>query len=82
MGAPLLDCDYQLVAGGRSYFLPDDPVRRRPSYGTTTMYIWLEFDVAPHFPALNKFLCFREDNVERRRRAVHLEVVPVFETVR
>jgi uncharacterized protein Usg len=43
--------DYRLTTAEILYRLPDHP-------GILQSYIWQEFDLAPRFPALRKFLDF------------------------
>jgi uncharacterized protein Usg len=35
-------------------------------------YIWQEFDLAPQFPTLNRFLRFWRDNIEGRVHSVRV----------
>ena len=51
MSAALQRKDYRLTTAEILYRLPDHP-------GILQSYIWQEFDLAPRFPALRKFLDF------------------------
>ena len=51
MSATLQRKDYRLTTAEILYRLPDHP-------GILQSYIWQEFDLAPRFPALRKFLDF------------------------
>jgi uncharacterized protein Usg len=51
MSATLQRKDYRLTTAEILYRLPDHP-------GILQSYVWQEFDLAPRFPALRKFLDF------------------------
>ena len=48
---------YRLTTAEILYHMPDHP-------GVLQTFIWQEFDLAPRFPVLNKFLRFWEANIE------------------
>ncbi|MEQ8320335.1 MAG: Usg family protein [Rhodospirillales bacterium] len=57
--------DYRLTTAEIIYHLPDYPELLQT-------YIWQNLDVAPHFPALKKFLTFWEANLEGRLHSVKI----------
>ena len=56
---------YRLTTADIYYHMPDFP-------DVLQRFIWQEFDLAPRFPALNKFLRFWEDNIEGRLHTVRV----------
>lgn len=54
---------YRLTTAEILYHLPDHP-------GLLQTYVWQEFDLAPRFPILKKFLDFWESNLEGRLHTV------------
>lgn len=54
---------YRLTTAEILYHLPDHP-------GLLQTYVWQEFDLAPRFPILKKFLDFWEDNLEGKLHTV------------
>ena len=56
---------YRLTTAEILYHLPDHPQ-------VLQSYIWQEFDIAPKFPVLNKFLHFWEHNIEGRLHSVRI----------
>lgn len=54
---------YRLTTAEILYHLPDHP-------GLLQTYVWQEFDLAPRFPILKKFLDFWEGNLEGRLHTV------------
>lgn len=57
--------DYRLTTAEILYHMPD-----YPEFLQT--YIWQEYDIAPKFPVLNKFLSFWEDNLDGKLHSVQL----------
>lgn len=55
--------DYRLTTAEILYHLPDHPVLLQS-------YIWQEFDIAPDFPVLMKFLSFWEKEIEGKLHSV------------
>ena len=56
---------YRLTTAEILYHLPDHP-------GLLQSYVWQELDIAPKFPALNKFLHFWETSLEARLHSVRV----------
>jgi uncharacterized protein Usg len=56
---------FRLTTAEILYHMPDHP-------GLLQSYIWQELDLAPKFPALNKFLHFWEVNLDGRLHSVHV----------
>jgi uncharacterized protein Usg len=55
--------DYRLTTADILYHLPDHP-------DLLQRYIWQEYDLAPHFPELQKFLDFWEENLDGRLHSI------------
>jgi uncharacterized protein Usg len=49
--------DYRLTTAQILYHMPDHP-------GLLQTYVWQEYDIAPEFPQLRKFLHFWEENLD------------------
>jgi uncharacterized protein Usg len=56
---------YRLTTAEILYHMPDHPK-------VLQSFIWQEFDLAPKFPVLHKFLRFWEDNIEGRLHSVRV----------
>ncbi|MBN9567196.1 MAG: usg protein [Alphaproteobacteria bacterium] len=56
---------YRLTTAEILYHMPDHPQ-------VLQSFIWQEFDMAPKFPVLNKFLHFWEHNIEGRLHSVRI----------
>ena len=56
---------YRLMTAEILYHMPDHPELLQS-------FLWQEFDLAPRFPVLNKFLHFREENIEGRLHTVRV----------
>jgi uncharacterized protein Usg len=56
---------YRLMTAEILYHIPDHPELLQS-------FIWQEFDLAPKFPVLNKFLHFWESNIEGRLHTVRV----------
>jgi len=56
---------YRLTTAEILYHLPDHPA-------VLQTYIWQEFDIAPKFPILHRFLDFWRDNLEGRLHSVRV----------
>ena len=56
---------YRLMTAEILYHMPDHPELLQT-------FIWQEFDLAPRFPVLNRFLRFWEDNIEGRLHTVRV----------
>ena len=55
--------DYRLTTAQIYYHLPDFP-------RVLQTYVWQEYDLAPRFPALRKFLDFWDGNLEGKLHSV------------
>lgn len=55
--------DHRLTTAEILYHLPDHP-------NLLQSYVWQEYDVAPHFPALRKFLDFWSHNLDGKLHSV------------
>jgi uncharacterized protein Usg len=62
--------DHRLTTAEILYHLPDHP-------SLLQSYIWQDYDLAPHFPTLRKFLDFWARNLEGRLHSVHVGNVPI-----
>jgi uncharacterized protein Usg len=56
---------YRLMTAEILYHMPDHP-------DLLQTFLWQEFDLAPRFPVLNKFLHFWEEHVEGRLHTVRV----------
>ena len=56
---------YRLTTAEILYHMPDHPV-------VLQSFIWQEFDLAPRFPVLNKFLRFWETGIDGRLHSVRV----------
>ncbi|MBV9571686.1 MAG: usg protein [Alphaproteobacteria bacterium] len=56
---------YRLMTAEILYHMPDHPELLQS-------FLWQEFDLAPRFPVLNKFLRFWETNIEGRLHTVRV----------
>jgi uncharacterized protein Usg len=56
---------YRLTTAEILYHMPDHPT-------VLQSYIWQEFDLAPNFPILHRFLDFWRDNIEGRLHSVRV----------
>jgi uncharacterized protein Usg len=57
--------DHRLTTAEILYHLPDFP-------RLLQSYVWQDYDLAPHFPVLQRFLAFWEDNLEGRLHSVRI----------
>ena len=57
--------DYRLTTAHILYHLPDHPKLLQS-------YIWQEYDLAPHFPELKRFLDFWTKRIEGRLHSVEV----------
>ena len=57
--------DYRLTTAEILYHLPDHPALLQT-------FLWQEYDLAPHFPELKRFLTFWEDRIEGRLHSVRV----------
>ncbi|MGH6888689.1 MAG: usg protein [Rhizomicrobium sp.] len=56
---------YRLTTAEILYHMPDHPT-------VLQTFIWQEFDLAPEFPILNRFLRFWQSNIEGRLHSVRV----------
>lgn len=56
---------YRLMTAEITYYLPDHP-------GALQTFVWQEFDLAPRFPALSKFLDFWSRNLDGKLHSVRV----------
>lgn len=56
---------YRLTTAEILYHMPDHPT-------VLQSYIWQEFDLAPNFPILHRFLGFWRDNIEGKLHSVRV----------
>ena len=56
---------YRLMTAEILYHMPDHPELLQA-------FLWQEFDLAPRFPVLNRFLHFWEKNIEGRLHTVRV----------
>ena len=57
--------DYRLTTAEILYHLPDHP-------RFLQTYVWQEYDIAPRFPVLKKFLDFWEENLDGPLHSVRI----------
>ena len=62
--------DYRLTTAEIIYHLPDHP-------GLLQSYIWQDYDLAPAFPVLHKFLDFWNLNLDGKLHSVLVGNVPI-----
>jgi len=65
MGHVTIIRDYRLTTAKILYHLPDYP-------GVLQTYVWQDFDVAPDYPALRKFLDFWKDTLDGKLHSVEV----------
>jgi uncharacterized protein Usg len=61
----ILKGKYRIATAEIFYHIPDFPELLQT-------YIWQEFDIAPKFPVLNKFLIFWEKNLDGKLHSVRI----------
>lgn len=57
--------DYRLATAEITYHLPDHPALLQ-------VYVWQDYDLAPRFPTLRKFLDFWQTNLEGKLHSVRV----------
>ena len=65
--------DYRLTTAEILYHLPDHP-------SLLQSYVWQEYDIAPEFPILRKFLDFWTRNLEGKLHSVKVANVQLITT--
>lgn len=61
---------YRLTTAEILYHLPDHE-------GLLQTFVWQDYDLAPRFPVLQKFLTFWQRNIEGRLHSVRVAHVPL-----
>jgi uncharacterized protein Usg len=64
--------DYRLTTAEITYHLPDYPA-------ILQKFIWQEWDIAPKYPVLKKFLDFWEAQIEGRLHSVKIATAPLIQ---
>jgi uncharacterized protein Usg len=62
--------DYRLTTAEILYHLPDHPALLQT-------YIWQDYDLAPRFPELRRFLAFWEKNLDGPLHSVQVANIPI-----
>jgi len=62
--------DYRLTTAEILYHMPDHP-------SLLQSYIWQDYDIAPDFPELQRFLAFWERNLDGRLHSVKMTSVEI-----
>ncbi len=57
--------DYRLTTAEILYHMPDHP-------NLLQAYVWQDFDIAPRFPVLQRFLDFWEENLDGKLHSVRV----------
>jgi len=65
---------YRLTTAEILYHLPDHQ-------GLLQAFVWQDYDLAPRFPVLQKFLLFWRKNIEGRLHSVRVAHVPLIKPV-
>lgn len=63
---------YRLTTAEILYHLPDHE-------GLLQTFIWQDYDIAPRFPVLQRFLMFWEKNIEGRLHSVRVAHAPLIQ---
>ena len=72
MRTRLTDRDFRAQLAGYSLTTAEILYRLSDHPSLLQSFIWQEFDMAPKFPVLNKFLHFWEHNIEGRLHSVRI----------
>jgi uncharacterized protein Usg len=62
--------DYRLTTAEILYRLPDHPALLQS-------YLWQDYDLAPRFPVLHRFLDFWEHNLDGKLHSVQVGSLPI-----
>ena len=62
--------DHRLTTAEIVYHLPDHP-------RLLQSYIWQDYDIAPRFPVLHKFLDFWQGNLDGKLHSVRIDSLPI-----
>lgn len=71
----LLLRDYRLTTAEILYHLPDHP-------GVLQTFVWQDYDIAPEFPVLGKFVQFWHDNIDGKLHSVKVATVGLVQPTR
>jgi uncharacterized protein Usg len=64
--------DHRLTTAEILYHLPDHPALLQS-------YLWQDYDTAPHFPVLRRFLAFWQKELDGRLHSVWIASLPVIQ---
>lgn len=64
--------DHRLTTAEILYHLPDHPALLQS-------YVWQDYDTAPHFPVLRRFLLFWQAELDGRLHSVRIGTLPVIQ---
>jgi uncharacterized protein Usg len=67
--------DHRLTTAEILYHLPDHP-------GLLQSYIWQDYDMAPDFPVLHRFLDFWDRNLDGKLHSVSVANLPIIRAPR
>jgi uncharacterized protein Usg len=62
--------DHRLTTAEILYHMPDHPALLQS-------YVWQDYDIAPRFPVLHKFLTFWHDNLDGKLHSVRVASQPI-----
>ena len=62
--------DHRLTTAEILYHLPDYPALLQS-------YVWQDYDIAPHFPELRRFLAFWEKELDGKLHSVRVATLPI-----
>ncbi len=62
--------DHRLTTAEILYHMPDHP-------GLIQSYVWQDYDIAPRFPVLHRFLDFWRDNLDGKLHSVRIDSLPI-----
>jgi uncharacterized protein Usg len=62
--------DYRLTTAAILYHLPDHPALLQS-------YVWQDYDLAPRFPVLHRFLDFWQSNLDGKLHSVTVGNLPI-----
>lgn len=64
--------DHRLTTAEILYHLPDHPALLQS-------YVWQDYDSAPHFPVLRRFLLFWQAELDGKLHSVRIATLPVIQ---
>jgi uncharacterized protein Usg len=71
----LLLHDYRLTTAEILYHMPDHP-------GVLQTFLWQDYDIAPEYPVLTKFVRFWEENIDGRLHSVKVATSSLIQPTR